>query len=293
MTNLEYLEKVLEEQNLTDDEAEELATAKEEVESFLAGKLAGVAVTIKWAGSIAKKTMIRVNYDADLVVYVHNGEEGAGATLDEIYATIKGYLQEKYTVMEKTSAIRLLGIESKAFLHIDVVPGRFFDDSKTDTWLHRTNGDKCWFKTNLKVHLDTIKNSGVRPLIRLMKLWAARNGILCPTFILELLTIKLAQPVKTKSLSDQVIHVLEEFKASGDNICVEDPANPTGNDLSGPLEDIKFSLSHQAGYALTMIEADQWPVVFGPVTVDDAAKIAALQSVAVHVREESKPWCKE
>jgi hypothetical protein len=290
MTNLQYLEKVLEEQNLTDEQQTELAEKSEEVESFLLEKLDGVAVTVKWAGSIAKKTMIRANYDADLVVYVHSDETGVGDTLDDIYDTIQGYLNEKYVTIQKTSAIRLLGMNSFSILHVDVVPGRFFDDTKTDTWLHRTTGDKCRFKTNLKVHLDTIKNSGVRPLIRLMKLWASRNGIQCPTFILELLTIKLAEEVKSEALTDQVIHVFEQLKSNGKNICVEDPANPSGNDLSEPLDGVKFALSYQASYALQMIEADQWDAVFGPVAVEETAKIAALQSVAIHIANDAKPW---
>ena len=45
-------------------------------------------------------------------------------------------------------------------------------------------------QTNLKTHIDHIKNSGCVPVIRLVKLWARRNNVEIKTFVLELFVIR-------------------------------------------------------------------------------------------------------
>lgn len=290
MTEIEYLNKILSNQNLTADEVNALVAKRKEVQEHLETSFDGIKKTIRWAGSKAKDTMVRDNYDADIVFYVSAGEEGAGSTLDEIYQTVLNVLAEKYTVETKTSAIRLRNPSDLSYSHVDVVPGRFFDDTKTDTWLHRTSGDKCRFKTNLDIHIETIRDSGLRPLIRLFKYWAMRNGIVCSTFVLELLVIELGAEVKSKSLVDQVVHVLSCFRDKSASLAVEDPANPTGNDLSEKLNEMRYLLQFHAIQSLKSIGDEDWVAVFGDAQSEEE-KIAALKSVSVHVKERSEPWC--
>lgn len=290
MTTTEYLCKVLEREDLPQEEIDALKAKRDEVERFLGEELGDVSHTFKWAGSYAKKRMNGSSYDADLVVYVHNGEEGAGATLDEIYGTVESILKKKYVTVRKSSAIRLLNTGGGEYTHVDVVPGRFFDDTQTDTWLHRTDGDKCRFKTNLKVHLRHIRDSGQQDLVRLVKLWACRNGIACRTFILELMSVDLAPGAASAALPDRVIHVFEQLRDNADDLSVTDPANPTGNDLSGDFGKAKPSLTHFARKSLESIDAGDWASVFGEVEEPDGGKAAALRSVAVHVKPASVPW---
>ena len=49
--------------------------------------------------------------------------------------------------------------------HIDVVPGRFTDETKADAYLYQCGGDKKRLKTNLDVHLDHVRDSGVTDAI--------------------------------------------------------------------------------------------------------------------------------
>ncbi|MGI8922770.1 MAG: nucleotidyltransferase domain-containing protein [Fimbriimonadales bacterium] len=293
MTSIQYLQKILQQQRLSDNELTALKNKRHEVESFLKGKLESVAPTIRWAGSYAKDTMIRENYDADIVVYIASGENGAGNTLAEIYDTIEGHLKGKYSVERKASAIRLRNAESAEYTHVDVVPGRFFDETMTDVWLHRTTGDKSRFKTNLDVHIETVRDSAVKPLIRLMKLWTRRNGIVSQTFIIELLTVKIGSQAKCESLDDQVVHVLKKFRDEAESLTVEDPANPNGNDISNSLDNIRFPLQHFAKLSLQQIDGGNWNRVFGDADdVDDADgdKARALRSLAVQVRPSTRPW---
>lgn len=291
MTTNEYLKKVLEEQELTTEQVKELNDIGDEVEKLIKEKLSDVSMTIKRAGSKAKHTMNRAKYDLDMVVYVHHDETGAGETLDAIYETVYEVLSTKYMVVKKTSAIRLYST-SGSYLHVDVVPGRFSDSTKTDTWLHRTTGDKKRLKTNLKVHIATIRDSGVVPLIRLIKFWASRFGIVAPTFVLELLCVDVASSVKGKNLENQVIYVLEQFRDHSDDLKVEDPANPNGNDLSEALDGIRFTLQAHSSSALNSISKGDWKTLFGEVKVDSTLSVPRLATVAASIAPSvtSRPW---
>ena len=71
------------------------------------------------------------------------------------------------------------------------------------------------------------------------------------TFVLELLTIKLLESKKGEKLSDQLLHVWGELRDNIQNLTVEDPANPTGNDLSDIFnESVKAQLSYPAAGTL-------------------------------------------
>lgn len=230
----DYLERILQKQTFGDDapELEELRKQRREIEDLLRSHFSQSAPSIRWGGSMAKETMIREAYDGDMTCYFPHDETGAGNTLEEIYDNVAQVLNKKYAVEQKTSALRgkdLSTKESKGFaqdLHIDIVPGRFTGNDGDDVFLHRTDGDKSRLKTNLQVHIDHIRDSGVRPAIRLMKLWNIRNGIGTKTFILELLVVKLLQEKKKASLSDQLTHIWTEFRDHSQALSVEDPRTP-------------------------------------------------------------------
>ena len=161
---------------------------------------------------------------------------------------------------------------------------------------HR-GGDKQRLKTNLQVHIDHIKDSGVISAIRLIKLWRVRNGIIAKTFVLELLVVKLLEKKKSSGLSVQLKHVWTEFRDNADGLAVEDPANPKGNDLKPLLDEARAQLSMVAATTLALIESSGWEAVFGELDDDDDdddddAKKAALSAAAVHVEGSTKPWCR-
>jgi hypothetical protein len=60
--------------------------------------------------------------------------------------------------------------------------------------------------------------------------------------------------------------VWKEFRDNLDKLSVEDPANPTGNDLSELLNDsTRAELASVAQRTLKLIEESGWEAVFGPV----------------------------
>lgn len=292
MTPNDYLEAVLRDQTFAPDspELKELQVRGEEVKRLLTDKF-GTAPRLREAGSKKKGTMIKESYDLDLACYFPHDDTTAGETLKEIYESVEAALAEKYHAVPKGSAIRIWDASAKTDFHVDVVPGRFVEKDDGDVFLYRCSGDKERLKTNLDVHIDHVRNSGVRDAIKLMKLWRERNGVAIKTFPLELLVIKLLKEKKDKPLSDQLLHVWTEFRDKADNLSIEDPANPTGNDLSELLNDsVRTQLSSAAAVTLQAVEDSGWEALFGEVEDEKAQRMEALSRITAGSPARTKPW---
>jgi len=271
MTTDKYLKEVLKSQTLSSDgsELKALQEHRVDIEALLREKFDKSSPNIRYGGSKAKGTMIREAYDLDIISYFPHEDEGVGNTLEEIYNNVKNALSTKYLVEPKPSALRIkdsskenLGVD----FHIDVVPGRYTDDSKSDVFLYRASGEKKRLKTNLDVHIDHVKNSGVTDAIMLLKLWRIRNGLSIKHFALELLIIKILKEKKSSNLTDQLEHVLKEMRDNIDNVSIEDPANPSGNDLSDLLSSaVRLELSSVSKTTLKIVEESGWEGVFGKI----------------------------
>jgi hypothetical protein len=301
MNKNDYLQKILEEQTFesTDQELKDLRQRRKEIEKLLLEKFAGSTISIRWGGAMAKGTMIRESYDGDMTCYFENDDTAAGDSLVDIFDNVATALEVEYMVQRKTSAIRVKEKSSPnrgKDIHIDVVPGRYTDDTKTDVFIHQNGGTKDRLKTNLNVHIDHIKGSGVADVIRLMKLWNVRNGIGVKTFVLELLTVKLLESKKSNSLSGQLEHVWSEFRDNAENLAVEDPANPNGNDLKPALDACRWSLSSIARTTIANIESQGWESVFGPLKDEQESqesKTATIHVAVAHAAVPTRPWCGE
>lgn len=296
MTADEYLIDVLASQALGDnsDEVKAMQSHRADVEKQIRNEFKDTALNIRYAGSKAKGTMNKESYDLDIVSYVASGDDTAGQTLESIYDNHKNALSKKYMVEPKGSALRIKGCDPGNLgvdFHIDVVPGRFTDETKTDAYLYQSSGDKTRLKTNLDVHLDHVRDSGVIEPIRLAKLWKVRNGLPIRTFVLELAVIKLLEDHKKKSLSAQMEHFWIELRDNAANVCIEDPANPHGNDLSICLDDnLKNQLSAGAKRTLQQIESSGWESVYGSVQKQEKAARVTILRDAASVATPSRPW---
>lgn len=301
MTTQEYLDSILTAQKLADDsdELKELRKHREEVETLLRQAFDDSSPTIRYGGSKAKGTMIKDAYDLDIICYFPSDEADAGGSLEDIYNNVKKALEDKYYVTPKTSALRLkskdaLGLHTD--FHIDVVPGRYVDGDSGDCYIHQSGADKHRMKTNLDVHIDHVRDSGVIDAIKLLKVWRIRKGVQIKQFVWELLVIKLLDGKSGDSLEDQLLHAWEELKDSVDPISVEDPANPAGNDLSGILSSQWAWIKSAADMTLQSIKSSGWESVFGTVTpADRSQRISRLTYAAGATGIVTKQWggCKE
>lgn len=295
MTPDEILAKVLEQQTLAADSTElaKLRSTREDVEALLRSAY-GNSPRIRYGGSKAKNTMIRRSYDLDMTCYFAHNDNKAGETLEEIYNDVARVLEKHYIVERKRSSLRLTSrvIETyKMDLHVDVVPGRFIDRDDGDVFLHQKEGDKKLLKTNLDVHISHIRGSGVTAAIRLLKLWKVLNSVDVKTFVLELLVVDLLKEHKQEGLSAQVLVVLQAFRDRIDELSVEDPANPMGNDLSERLNTARPSLRSAAQRTLWLIEQQGWALAFGLTEQQlSSNRIEILKKAAATVTTPTKPW---
>ena len=293
MTEIEYLEAVLRDQTFApgSEDLKALQAHRKKVEQVLRKHFDESTPTIKDGGSKAKGTMIKESYDLDVICYFPRDDDAAGDTLKEVYENTETALKGEYFTERKASAIRLKDSKNFTDFHIDVVPGRYVDSDDGDVFLYQSSGDKERLKTNLGKHIEHIRDSGLVNAIKLMKLWRLRNGIAVKTFALELLIIELLKYRKKANLPNQLLHVFKTFRDDKDNLSIEDPANPSGNDLSELLnETVKSIRSSAASMTLRQIENTGWKTVFGPVPEED--RTAALENIAITipVASQQKPW---
>lgn len=289
MTDDEYLNAVLHAQTLVPGGSEltDLERQRKNVIALLDRKLGSTRRTDSKGGSWAKGTMNREVYDLDLPTYFAHDEVGAGESLEDIYNTVADAMSEGFYVERRRSALRLRDKDGQADSHIDLVPGRFFDATEGDAWIYQNNADKCRLKTNLGVHVEHIRDSGVRPAIRLQKLWNVREGVGMKTFVLELLVVELLKQRTRSPLSSQLRYVLEQFRDHADSLTVADPAN-TSNDLTPALAHVKSRLALSATLTLAKVDVDGWQSIFGSMKVEDkrsaAIRVAATVPAATQYR---------
>ena len=290
-----YLHNIQESQTISSnsEEMKILQTTREEVEKLLTKAFADSNPTIRYGGSKIKGTMIKDSYDLDLVCYFAHDDENAGESLKDIYNKVKSALENNYYVEPKRSALRLKSKDGKdrVDFHIDVVPGRYIDDTNTDCYIYQSGTNKERLKTNLDVHIKHIRDTGFTDIIRLTKLWNIRIGLNLKTFILELLVVKYAKKYQKNPLSEGLVSFWKILTDNKD-LSVEDPANPEGNDLSELLNDgTKQLLNIHASSALQQVESDNWETILGPIKpMAGEEKIEAIRIIASGQSNPPKPW---
>lgn len=297
MSDDDYLKDLLKSQQLEQgcDELVALDKERDNVDALLKDAFPNSVPTFTHGGSRAKGTMIREDYDLDEVCYFDNDDTGPGQTLEEIYDNIAETLEDDYIVERKRSALRLKSKTGKN-LYVDIVPGRYVDATGNDVFIHQNEGEKARLKTNLETHIAHVRDSGCTDVIQLGKLWRTRNGILIRTFPLELLIIEVLDHDNGGSLQERFERVLAAFVDDIDDLEIEDPANPTGNDLSFALTDaIRDKLRSVAEDTLQTAADYGWEHVFGKIENKVAAlpRVAALTAAAVSVGGAAPPWSED
>lgn len=286
----DYLQRLLDSQELSTRQETDLQAHKKEVTDFLREEF-GATPVIKYAGSREKGTMISDSYDLDIVCYFPSSDT---RTLKEIRDDVSARLAERYLVEPKASAERirdLKGVTAPMNYHIDVVPGRFIEGTK-DVFLHVQYGDRERMQTNLKTHIDYIVNSGCSDIIRLMKLWVCRNHLSLKTFVLELFVVETLKGYENKAnLRLSFLKLLNEMEDNFENIQLIDPAN-TNNIVSRLVSATDKSLiADAASNALTSVEESSdvanWAAIFGE---GGNGGIAIPRATPTPIVNPSGPW---
>lgn len=227
MSNHNYLSQLLAQQELNQSQLDSLRSLRQQIEEQLS-VLQGLP-RFYYGGSFGKKTMISTAFDLDIVVY---WPHDCGYPLKDIYNAVGNTLKKHWKYINpKTVAWEL---PFQGGFHIDVVPGRAIDRTFRFANLYRRDRDSS-LQTSIKIHIDTVRNSGRRDLIRLMKLWRnKRNVPFKKSLAIELITIEALKGHRTDDLETQMTSV---FTYMRDNILtarIVDPAN-TNNIISDEM----------------------------------------------------------
>lgn len=230
MTANGYLEQLLEDYKITEEEKTNIKEKRDEIESKLREHFSQQILTVKYSGSIAKKTAINASKDLDIALHF---KKGSFTTLKEMYEEVYDLLNKHYYGVQKQSVS--IGLP---FENVDVVPGRRIEDgSNNDVNLYKKDTGTS-IKTNLETHKDYIKNSNCRKIIRLLKIWKFKHSIKFKSFALELLVIKALEGFDGTSLTSKTKKVLEYIEENVETINLIDPAN-SNNNVSEVIADYK------------------------------------------------------
>lgn len=202
MSVIEYLESLLEEEKIDDEDKEEIKKKRDEVETAIREGFGDKVKTVKYSSSIANHTAINSSKDLDLAI--HFNKESFD-TLKEIYDAVFDFLDDNYNVRKQKVSIGLTDFD------VDVVPGRRIgeeDDRNNDVFLYRSDDDSR-IKTNIEKHKSHITESGCLNVIKLMKIWKNKWNVKFKSFAMELLVIQALEDSTTTGLKDRTKEVLE------------------------------------------------------------------------------------
>lgn len=291
MSPTSYLREVLRAQQVQPDspEMKALRSARSDIEALIEQSFSDCSPTVRYGGSKMKNTMNLEDYDLDIINYFPRTDTRAGGTIKEIYHNVAAALRTKYQVEERTTALRVRDADRD--LKIDVVPGRFTDNTNTFAYVHQKDGPKPYLQTYLDRHIEFVRDSGCTEEIRLAKLWRPCAGIKIRTFPLELVVIKILGGSRLRDLDDRMTYLLTEIRDCIATIAIEDPAN-SGNDLSSCLDGAtRSALALGARTTLNTVAQSGWSPVFRAVMDAELSARQAVHRISVIRNEErTPPW---
>jgi hypothetical protein len=223
----QYLESILSKYKIDEGTIQRLKNIRSEVEKKLRENYGGTIESIRYSGSYAKSTAISLSYDLDICIYF---KKDSFNNLSEMYFDVGKFLNNTFRQYRPRQQRVSWGLTTLDGMSLDVVPARSLGDSSGDAYIYSTE-THSYIKTNLNTHKEYIRNSGVRPAIKLMKIWRDLHNVHYKSFALELMTIKALERHKGDPLYNQFILALEYAQNNGSSVHLIDPAN-SNNDVS-------------------------------------------------------------
>lgn len=252
MTGHEYLTGVLRSQTLGEAELAPLRAARDAVERVLR-PFYGQAARFYYGGSFAKRTMVKQNYDLDIIVYVPPSDR---RTLSDLFwGGLRAMEGNRLIVTPRTVALRL---PYQSGFHIDVVPGHAQAEDFRYATLFKNEQPPSSLQTSLKVHIESVKDAGLSEVVRLAKLWKVRNRIDVSTFPLEIATQRALAGRRRDDLATAFHTVLQWLYAEFPNARLVDPAN--SNNVIDVARATRVQVADAAGRSL---QATNWGQIVG------------------------------
>ena len=194
---------------------------------------------IKISGSRAKGTAISLSSDFDLFISLSSSTT---PTLENVYDSLyKHFALLGYNVRKQNVSI---GVNING-IKVDLVPAVRQSQYGNNHSLYRSK-KKTWTKTNIDIHINTVKNSGRLYEIMALKIWRERHFLDFPSIYLELFTLKALHGKKICDWATNFNHLLMYIYLNIEKSCIIDPAN-LSNHISDDLTQVeKKKIANQA-----------------------------------------------
>lgn len=183
---------------------------------------------LRYSGSYAKGTAIRIGTDVDLFISLASSVNG---TLAELYEGLYSFAYNQGWQPRRQNVS--VGI-TYGNVKLDLVPGRVQAGYQNYHSLY-VGKRGSWTQTNVSLHVDTVVNSERTKEIRAIKIWRTLHKIEWPSFYLEMFVINALRNQRHDQLSSNVMTVLSTIAGSIKSTVIVDPANsnnPISEDLT-------------------------------------------------------------
>ncbi|MBP3686775.1 MAG: nucleotidyltransferase [Alphaproteobacteria bacterium] len=144
------------------------------------------------AGSSAKGVSIKGKSDVDLFISI---KSSCTNSLSDIYFLLFNRLvavgkQKGFSPCQQNVSIGIKGLTyGNRQLDIDIVPARQQEVNSNFHSLYKSK-QNTWTQTNVKGHINLIRNSGRQDFIRLIKIWRECHQLDFPSMNIELSVLK-------------------------------------------------------------------------------------------------------
>jgi len=178
------------------------------------------------SGSFLKGTAIKGAADLDLLISFKNQTP---FSLRKIYESLYDFLSQSYPAQKQNVSI---GIIYKG-IKVDLVPAKKQPNVIHPHSIYISKQD-TWTKTNINRHINIIKKSPHRSVIKLLKIWSKLNRLDFPSFVLEMTVIEALRKKRVLGIDKKFLSILEYLIIDFEYAKIYDPAN-TNNVISDSI----------------------------------------------------------
>ncbi|MFA4974269.1 MAG: hypothetical protein WC683_16805 [bacterium] len=213
-----YLEHLLVKYALRPQDEEAIRRARAQYEGLLLGGWEGGNPRIRYAGSVAKGTAIRVSYDLDMVLYF---PAESAMSISECYEAVERRLRSARRRPKRRNVA--LRVQHPGF-HVDIVPGKTLKSDSRYANLY-VSGARTTRQTSIEQHVAHVREGGLRDVLQILKLWRVRHKVPIGSFAIELATAEALRGYQDPKLDRRVMRVLEFLRDDFQSARLLDPAN--------------------------------------------------------------------
>jgi hypothetical protein len=214
----DYLNNILKRETVDSGPAAPARMIEAQVERICSGWGGELLVEVHSTGAFEKGTANRSSTHIDFVALLSPRTPYDEEEIYESLATSLSGLGYAPARRDVALGIAIGGI------NVDIVPAKLDTVAGGDLWLYRSRIGKA-VKTSLAHHVELIRESGLAPEIRALKLWRDQRGLDFPSFYLELAALWVLKRQRSRLLADNFWAVLGFLEADFVTKGMLDPAN--------------------------------------------------------------------